>query len=563
MLATLTGTLLAPGVSKNNRLYTRENIGRAVARMRSRLADENARPIVMRTHHGAGDDTTRIVAHLTDVELDEATGRARYTAVFNGTQAARDVLAATEDEKNPSLRNVSIYGWWADKPHTVRQDGQAVETADDLEIDAVDFTAFPGVEDARIDSVTPAGERARESTAGRYVITESVEAEVVVVDEAAQPMGKRTSGLTGPGGPYADPGYQKDKKPRYQLDTKAHAKAAWSYVNQAGNAKAYNATQLKAIKGRIRAALKKFGVDVTKESTYAAMLGETTIGECYACDGDRAGFSLSAHNGPINITVSAYSGIDPAELEAIATAAMQAACDALKALDPDMDADIDVDGAPNADTNGSLEDDDSMESTLSLPGAKITPRDLAAFLARKQATESAPVITATPQTPAPTEAGPTVKESAMPDEQKAVEQAATTTETAERPLTAADLNAAVAEALKPVTEAFQALAATVQSAAAAPVAPATESAQADPEPAATPSTESVPDAQPAESTPKAVATEALKEAIPQILEAYGVPPRKGFGTTENTEQASPEQLWENRSQLWNGLIPGGTPAPTA
>ena len=61
---------------------------------------------------------------------------------------------------------------------------------------------------------------------------------------------------------YADPGYQKDGKKRYPLDTKDHAKAAWGYINQADNAKAYSAEQLKSIKTKIRSACKKFGVEI-------------------------------------------------------------------------------------------------------------------------------------------------------------------------------------------------------------------------------------------------------------------------------------------------------------
>jgi hypothetical protein len=35
---------------------------------------------------------------------------------------------------------------------------------------------------------------------------------------------------------YADPGYQKDGKKRYPLDTEAHCRAAWSYINMPKNA---------------------------------------------------------------------------------------------------------------------------------------------------------------------------------------------------------------------------------------------------------------------------------------------------------------------------------------
>jgi phage head maturation protease len=64
---------------------------------------------------------------------------------------------------------------------------------------------------------------------------------------------------------YADPGY-KDGTKRYPIDTEAHAKAAWSYINQADNASGYTADQLSQIKARIKAALKKFGVDVADDS---------------------------------------------------------------------------------------------------------------------------------------------------------------------------------------------------------------------------------------------------------------------------------------------------------
>lgn len=66
---------------------------------------------------------------------------------------------------------------------------------------------------------------------------------------------------------YADPGYQKDKKKRYPLDSEAHARAAWSYINVAKNADAYSATQLASIKSKIRAALTKFGVSTDEEKS--------------------------------------------------------------------------------------------------------------------------------------------------------------------------------------------------------------------------------------------------------------------------------------------------------
>lgn len=60
---------------------------------------------------------------------------------------------------------------------------------------------------------------------------------------------------------YADPGYQKDNKKRYPLDSEAHCRAAWSYINQAKNAGMYSPEHLAAIKKRIKAAGKKYGID--------------------------------------------------------------------------------------------------------------------------------------------------------------------------------------------------------------------------------------------------------------------------------------------------------------
>ncbi|WP_280414866.1 HK97 family phage prohead protease [Nocardia carnea] len=61
---------------------------------------------------------------------------------------------------------------------------------------------------------------------------------------------------------YADPGYQKDGKKRYPLDSERHVRAAWSYVNMPKNQKAYTAQQLARIKAKIKSAAKKFGIEI-------------------------------------------------------------------------------------------------------------------------------------------------------------------------------------------------------------------------------------------------------------------------------------------------------------
>src|SRR5581483_2002193 len=65
---------------------------------------------------------------------------------------------------------------------------------------------------------------------------------------------------------YADPGWQKDGKARYPLDSEQHIRAAWSYINQAKNAALYTAAQLGKIKAKIKAAMQKIGADVAGKS---------------------------------------------------------------------------------------------------------------------------------------------------------------------------------------------------------------------------------------------------------------------------------------------------------
>src|SRR5262249_51552682 len=66
---------------------------------------------------------------------------------------------------------------------------------------------------------------------------------------------------------YADPGYQADKQKRYPIDTEEHVRAAWSYINHAHNAAQYSSSQLDEIKGRIRAAAKKFGIQISDDGS--------------------------------------------------------------------------------------------------------------------------------------------------------------------------------------------------------------------------------------------------------------------------------------------------------
>jgi hypothetical protein len=61
---------------------------------------------------------------------------------------------------------------------------------------------------------------------------------------------------------YADSGVQEDGKKRYPLDSLDHCRAALSYVSMPKNAAKYTDEQLVTIKAKIRAALKRYGVEV-------------------------------------------------------------------------------------------------------------------------------------------------------------------------------------------------------------------------------------------------------------------------------------------------------------
>jgi HK97 family phage prohead protease len=69
--------------------------------------------------------------------------------------------------------------------------------------------------------------------------------------------------------PYGDVKYADPKNGRYPVDTAAHAKAAWAYINMPKNAAQYpmNGVTLSEVKDRIMAACKKFGIEISAGSS--------------------------------------------------------------------------------------------------------------------------------------------------------------------------------------------------------------------------------------------------------------------------------------------------------
>lgn len=371
-IAVVHGTAITPGVSRNGRLYTADHIRSAVGRAQPRITAGDL-PMVQRTHHAAEDDSTAIVGRLTSMTLT-GDGSARYTAELADTPAGHSILNLidTSDNKPPFLRGVSIRGAWLGEVRRVTHDGRMVETGDDLDIDGLDYTQRPGVPGATVDRVERLGGTPREAhTPGRVVIFESVQeahvdmpdpAEVEEKGAAALKSGKVAAAPT-KAKSYADPGYQDDKAPRYALDTKGQAKAAWSYINQAKNARNYTAAQLKRIKGRIKAALTKFGVKIAADEGWlidpVTAVTETdatdpAVTEDYDAASQAGAYRIMLTNGPTTITISSYA-VDPADLEIIGRAAMSGACAALAAIDPDMDGDIDTPGDAETSTDDGVE----------------------------------------------------------------------------------------------------------------------------------------------------------------------------------------------------------------
>ncbi|HEV2257041.1 MAG TPA: DUF6582 domain-containing protein, partial [Streptosporangiaceae bacterium] len=272
-IATIGGYALAPGVSKNRRWYTAEHIRGAVKLAQERLAAGDE-PMVMLSHHDAGDDSLRIAATLREVTLTDD-GRIRWQAGIPDTETGRDIakLADTSDRKPAFLEGVSIRGRWLGKVRQVRApDGDLAEQGEGLALDGLDFTHKPGVTGARIDTFAWARGGASE-TSDPVLITESVQEVLVtaITEETTPAAVEGTGGLLperphvlagglcvtcqaataeakapyGAAVPYADPGYlDANGKPakggngvkRYPIDPK-HVRAAWSYINQAKNAK--------------------------------------------------------------------------------------------------------------------------------------------------------------------------------------------------------------------------------------------------------------------------------------------------------------------------------------
>lgn len=490
VIATIAGTGLRPGISKNKRYYSPELIERAVARAQARIDDEDGRPITMRVGHPLPDTqafapVTETAGRITSVAV-AGDGSMRFTADLYDNSAGRDVLALYDTRgQKPALKNVSIRGRWLGETAPLLIDGVQCEAAADLELDGIDFTHLPGVDGAQVDKVAAPG-AALESAGAGALIYESCE-ETHVTDTATE---------AAPATPHADLGYLPDGQARWPLGTLAEARDSWVALHESATADQYSARQLKRVRARAARALRGHGVEVRRDLAEGAgpvlvRRGQVAEGGYFDGDYTRPGsFYVTLDNGAVCVSVSSCS-IDPHDLGRIGTAAMAGAVQALLAMDPDDDGDIDVPGAPRQDADHGMEaappppagdgdgeedDEDDMEAAEAAP-----PADPPAAIETPASTEDA-ANTNTTESEAPVMADAN---------QAAAAEATPATEAATpAPLTMEALAAFGAAMGKEIVAGLQAAQATAPAVEAAPAQPAAEAAPAAAEaPAAVAETE--------------------------------------------------------------------------
>jgi phage I-like protein len=78
---------------------------------------------------------------------------------------------------------------------------------------------------------------------------------------------------------YGDVKYADEKNKKYPIDSEAHVRAAWSYINMPKNAGKYSSEDVKTIKGRIKAAGKKYGIDFSDngDKTESSLVSAASI----------------------------------------------------------------------------------------------------------------------------------------------------------------------------------------------------------------------------------------------------------------------------------------------
>src|SRR5690349_10353858 len=90
------GTALVPGVTRNGRLYTKQLLAQAAEDAQARI--DAGEVLEMLTHHGAEDDSTRIVGRLTAVK-QRPDGSVAFAAELADTEHGRDIAKLVDPKK--------------------------------------------------------------------------------------------------------------------------------------------------------------------------------------------------------------------------------------------------------------------------------------------------------------------------------------------------------------------------------------------------------------------------------------------------------------------------------
>src|SRR3954452_21145826 len=64
---------------------------------------------------------------------------------------------------------------------------------------------------------------------------------------------------------YGDVEFADPTNKKYPIDSPEHVRAAWSYINHADNAAKYSKDEVETIKGRIKRAAKREGVEISED----------------------------------------------------------------------------------------------------------------------------------------------------------------------------------------------------------------------------------------------------------------------------------------------------------
>ena len=131
--------------------------------------------------------------------------------------------------------------------------------------------------------------------------------------------------------PYGNVAYADPANGKYPIDTAAHAKAAWSYVNMPKNAAQYplNGVALASVKARIKAACEKFGIEIGEAKSAVPDGGErgsdlkyghgSALWKYWTTGAGAAKWTAAVHKWTTLRDLLLKAGVPPAEADGLTT----------------------------------------------------------------------------------------------------------------------------------------------------------------------------------------------------------------------------------------------------